>query len=243
MIFFIPKATFPILLTSLLTLSRKNKDLHKNKSKIEMKKIILSIALVAIAASSAMAQVGVGVGYLSSTATSKISDSSSSTTSNGFYAGGDYDVNVAKNLYIAPGLYYGFTQYKTEGSVGSLASATSTTTDQYLAVPVNVKYSYPVASNIKLFAYAGPRLDFGLSSKTKVTASALGVSGEETVDNYGDDSNYNRVDLSLGCGCGVELFDMVRVSVGYNFGFLDLNKSDNITTKKNSLNVGAAFIF
>lgn len=200
-----------------------------------MKKIILSIALVAVAASSAMAQISVGAGYLSATTTTKIADASTSGVSGGFYAGADAAYNLGLGFAIAPGLYYGYLS-SNEDLYGV---ANSSTKSHYLSIPVNVQYSLPLLDELDVFAYAGPKFNIGLASKT--TASVLDVSTE--IDNYGENSNLQRFDLALGVGLGVDIFDIVRVKFGYNWGLLDLNKSENITTNNSYWHVGAAFLF
>lgn len=200
-----------------------------------MKRLIISIALVAVAATSAMAQVSVGAGYLSTTTKTTISDKNTSATSDGFYVGADAAYNLGAGFSVIPGLYYGYAFSK--DSFYGVADAE--TKSHYLSVPVNFKYGLPVLDVLNVFAYAGPQFNFGLASKT--TATALGVSSE--VNNYGDDSNLSRFDIALGVGLGFDVADMIRINFGYNWGLLDLNKSDNIKMHNNNWHVGVAFLF
>ncbi len=202
-----------------------------------MKKVILTFALIAAAATSAMAQIEVGAGYLSQTAKYSWSSSSTNTTSNGFYAGADVDYELGTGLSLVPGVYYGYLS----SDASYLGVAGSTTKNHYVAVPVNVKYSIAPIDMFKVFAYAGPRFEFGVSSKT--TASALGVS--TTLDNYGDNGSLNRFNVSLGVGLGVDVSDLVRVSGGYSLGLLNMlkNGDDNSSIKTSYWHIGAALLF
>ena len=97
------------------------------------------------------------------------------------------------------------------------------------------------------FAFAGPSLAIGLSSKTDVTAAVLGQSSTTNVDNYGKDDegncSYNRTNLYLGAGLGVDLMNMVRVSLGYDFGLLNRSAVDKTTLKQNQFRIGVAYLF
>lgn len=201
-----------------------------------MKKVILTIALVAAAATSAMAQFSVGAGYLSQNSKYTYSSSSTNSTASGFYAGADADYNLGAGVSVVPGIYYGY--LSSDASV--LGVANSTTKNHFIAVPVNFKYSIAPIEMLKVFAYAGPQFEFGVSSKT--TNSVVGVS--TTVDNYGDDGNLNRFNISLGLGLGVDISDMIRINGGYSWGLLNMLKdSDNASIKTSFWHIGAAFLF
>ena len=201
-----------------------------------MKKIILTFALIATAATGAMAQIEVGAGYLNQTARYSWSSSSTDATSSGFYAGGGVDYELGTGLSVVPGIYYGYVS-----SESSLLLANSTTKNHYVAVPVNVKYSIAPVDMLKVFAYAGPRFELGISSKS--TASALGAS--TTLDNYGDNGSLKRFNISLGAGLGVDVSELVRVSGGYSLGLLNMLKDgdDNTSIKTSYWHIGASLLF
>ena len=66
---------------------------------------------------------------------------------------------------------------------------------------------------------------------------------EQKVDNYGENSSLQRFDFGLGVGIGFDLFQMVRIKVGYDWGLLDVNKTDAVTTNNSMLHAGVAFLF
>lgn len=201
-----------------------------------MKKIILTFALIAAAATGAMAQIEVGAGYLNQTAKYSWSSSSTDATSSGFYAGAGVDYELGTGLSVVPGIYYGYVS-----SESSLLLANSTTKNHYVAVPVNFKYSIAPVDMLKVFAYAGPRFELGVSSKS--TASALGAS--TTLDNYGDNGSLKRFNISLGAGLGVDVSEIVRVSGGYSLGLLNMLKDgdDNTSIKTSYWHIGASLLF
>lgn len=207
-----------------------------------MKKIILSIALATVAATSAMAQFSVGAGYLNQTLKTTVSNTTTNAAFQGVYVGADASYYLGLGFSLVPGIYYGY--LSSDENLGfSLASVSSSTKNHYIAVPVNFKYGIKPLDVLGVFAYAGPQFSLGISSKTTTTGTVLGASGSSVLDNYGDDGSLNRFNLSAGVGLGVELFEVVRVEFGYNYGFLNLNKTDNVTSTASSWHVGAAFLF
>lgn len=215
-----------------------------------MKKIILTLALVAAAATSAMAQFSVGAGYLNQTTTSKYTSGSStsktSVASDGFYVGADAAYNLGYGISVVPGIYYGYLANDSASSVAGLVGAAGSTKSHYIAVPVNFKYGIGLGDMLNVFVYAGPQFELGVSSKTTYTASVLGQSTSSTVDNYSNDGNLNRFNISLGAGIGVDVAEMVRVNFGYHYGLLNMYKGDNSSNyniNNSYWSVGAAFLF
>lgn len=207
-----------------------------------MKKLILSLAIAAIAAGSAMAQVSVGAGYLNQTSKSSLSESSSSKgSSDGFYVGAAFSCPIIAGLSVDPGIYYGFLTSSTDVNIAGFELANGKTQSHYLMIPIDLRYSFHALDFLDVFALAGPRFNVGLASTT--TVSALGDAVEQKVDNYGENSSLQRFDFGLGVGIGFDLFQMVRIKVGYDWGLLDVNKTDAITTNNSMLHAGVAFLF
>lgn len=207
-----------------------------------MKKLILSLAIAAIAAGSAMAQVSVGAGYLNQTSKSSLSENSSSKgSSDGFYVGAAFSCPIIAGLSVDPGVYYGFLTSSTDVNIAGFELANGKTQSHYLMIPIDLRYSFHALDFLDVFALAGPRFNVGLASTT--TVSALGDAVEQKVDNYGENSSLQRFDFGLGVGIGFDLFQMVRIKVGYDWGLLDVNKTDAVTTNNSMLHAGVAFLF
>lgn len=200
----------------------------------EMKKIIITLALAVAATASAFAQVNLGAGYLNNSAKSTVSNTSSTLKTNGFYVGGDYNFNIAGGLGLDLGLQYQFLTGNDSSFIGK-----GTITEHYLAVPVMFNYGIALGNSAKLFAFAGPSAQLGLASNLK--AEAVGLSTTRNL--YGDNSDYGRFDILVGGGVGIELMDMVRFTVSYNYGLVDRNTSDNVTLHDSLLSAGVAFMF
>lgn len=204
----------------------------------------MTLALVAVAATSAFAQLSVGAGYLSNTQkysyTSGSTTTTTPTTTNGFYVGADYGLDLGQGLGLSAGLKGAFLfGEKTATLLG--VSSTTKSTEIYLAVPVLANYSYAITNDFKVFAYAGPSVAFGLSSKAKTTNNV--TDDVTTTDNYGDDSDYGRVNVFLGAGIGVDVMNTIRVKAGYDIGLLNRSSADNTKINDAQWSVGVAYLF
>ena len=209
-----------------------------------MKKVLMTLALVAVAATSAFAQISVGAGYLANTQKSSYTSGSTTTTTatpqNGAYLGADYTFDLGQGLGVVAGLKGAFlTNTKTTTILG--VSGTTKTNELYLAVPVQCLYTYALSNDLKLFAFAGPSLSFGLSSKSTFTNN---VTDDVTVtDNYGDNSDYGKFNVLLGAGVGVDVMNTVRIKAGYDIGLLNRSSADNTKVGDAQWYVGVAYLF
>jgi len=209
-----------------------------------MKKVLMTLALVAVAATSAFAQISVGAGYLSNTQKATYTSGSTSTTttapSAGFYVAADYAMDLGQGLGVSAGLKGAYLGNTTTTSLLGVSS-TSKLSEIYLAVPVLCNYNYEINNDFKVFAFAGPSFAFGLSSKTKTTSN---VSDDVTItDNYGDNSDYGKMNIFLGAGVGVDVMNMVRVKAGYDIGLLNRSSADNTKCNDAQWYVGVAYLF
>lgn len=210
-----------------------------------MKKILSTIlaASMMLIGAQAFAQVSVGAGYANSTKTYKADGENSSSASNGFYAELGYFVDFGGGFGIEPGLRYTYFTGNDKINLGNVFSAKQNTTDMYLDVPVHLKMSAELVPGFNAFVFAGPTFSLGVSYTSKSSASILGyeVKGDRT-DLYSDDY-YNRFDILVGGGIGVDIKNMIRVKVGYDLGCLNRLNSDNLTLNRNQLTAGIAILF
>ena len=92
---------------------------------------------------------------------------------------------------------------------------------------------YSFSDRFRLFAFTGPELSLGLSSKLKsdgVSISMYDVNQEE----YFGDGKYRRFDILWGYGVGVDLLGFLRIKASCDSGLLDrVNTSDTISGRQN----------
>lgn len=191
-----------------------------------MKKLFLSIVVAAATAICANAQLYVGAGYSYSPTASKAGKITERFDRNGFYIQAGYGLNVGKHLGIVPGLEYEVVT-KTEDEVKS--------PEQYLNIPVKVTYGFSLGNIVELGAFVAPTFSMGLTSKAKVDDTSL--------DMYGEDGFYKRGDFRVGLGVYCDLIEKVRINLNYNFGVVNRSKVDDITMRRNGVQLGVAYMF
>ena len=206
-----------------------------------MKKLFatLLVASLALMGTQAFAQMSVNAGYLN------VSEKINSTSSNynGFYAGVTYNIPIVAGLCIAPGVYYSFSGGKDEGtSLLGLINSSSTRTDHAINGAVNLNYGFQVARDMRAFVFAGPTLQYGISSKSKTKVDTAIGNSEGTTDWYKND-NISRINVFIGGGIGMEVANF-QVTVGYDYGLLNLWKGSGDTKiNRSGIKIGVGFLF
>ncbi len=205
-----------------------------------MKNVIKTVAaaMLLLVGSQAFAQ-SFGAGYVNSTKTT----GNSTSSANGFYVGVNYKAEFAPGLSLNPGIYYEFLTSSNGANVGSIIAADATVQEHYVNVPFHVSYAMNFAPTFKLFVYAGPTANVGIASTTKTTVTSVIGGSSKSINNYDEGYNYSRFDVMLGGGIGAEVMNKIRVNVGYDWGMLDRNTSDNASLHRNRLTAGVAFVF
>lgn len=207
-----------------------------------MKKFVTFIAVL-LAGATAFAQVHVGAGYLQQN-NDYANGNDNDTALNGFYVGASFDLPFSvSGLSLSPGVYYSYlTGTSSASALGGAVSGSATAVEQYITVPVFLKFSVPVGPG-NLFCNAGPEFAYGLSSKVTSSGSVLGVGGSSTSDRYGENSNYRRYDVKLGVGAGYQM-GMFSVNLGFDWGLLNRNLNENGTAlHTNNLRLGVGLHF
>ena len=220
-----------------------------------MKKFIIAVAALAVSAN-AFAQISVGAGYLNDAnkqviTISENTTNNSSFANNGFYVEGLYSLPLVAELSLNAGVRFSWLSRTETGdyNLGSLylGDATAKSKDTYLSIPVTANYAYTINKDVRVFAFAGPTFALGLSSKTDVTASVLGQASTTNVDHFKKDDegnrNSNRANIFLGAFLVVDVMNMVRISLGYDFGLLNRRAIENTTLKQNQVRIGVAYFF
>lgn len=157
----------------------------------------------------------------------------SSNNYQGFALGFVQNVGVAKGIGVAAGGQFRM----------NMKSETSTllnVKENQILVDVPILFNYNIAVNrdLSIIPFVGPMPSLAISGSTKTTENVL--SNTVTVNWYGDNTNWNRFNLYAVFGADVK-FTNFNLFGGYRLGLLDINKSNNVTTKTNGLFVGLGF--
>ena len=154
----------------------------------------------------------------------------------GFHVGvrGDYYVTGSQEgFYFNAGLMLSLKGCEVEVIKGDdewwgFDSKKSSLNPFYLDIPIHVGYKYSVTDNIGIFADFGPYFSFGLFGKTE---------GESV---FGDDG-LKRFDVGLGLRGGVEFNKKFNVSLGYDWGLVDVVDNGNLKNRNFMVSLGYKF--
>lgn len=209
-----------------------------------MKKILTSVlaASLMLLGTSAFAQVSVGAGYVNSknTYTTSSGSTNASEPMNGFYVGVDYNVPIGDIFGMSAGVNYEFLTSK-DYELGSFLKGKYT--EQYINVPVRLNAGFGLADGVRLFVFGGPTFSYGLSAQSEGNVSVAGIDLGGKYDNY-QKAGWNRFDVMVGGGAGLDLMDKIRLTVGYDLGMFNrLPKDSSDKLNRNKLHAGIAFLF
>ena len=130
-----------------------------------MKKIFATLlaASLMLLGTQAFAQISVNAGYLNSSMKVGSADPSNA---NGAYAGVSFNVPLVGGLAIAPGVYYSMITSKSTASLGTIASGSGTFMEHAINVPLYLNFGTNMASDMRIFLFAGPTFQYRLASTT-----------------------------------------------------------------------------
>lgn len=109
----------------------------------------------------------------------------------------------------------------------------------YLDIPVHLGYKYAFNESVSVFGEFGPYFAFGLFGKAK-----LSLMGDEIkVDTFSDDGGVKRFDFGLGLRVGVEINNRVPISIGYDFGLVNVAKDTDDAIRSSNITLGIGYKF
>ncbi|MDD3161666.1 MAG: porin family protein [Bacteroidales bacterium] len=137
-----------------------------------------------------------------------------------------FDWYWGDNFYLQPGLMFvpkGYESYKRQSADTAFNYKLRA---YYLEIPLTVAYKYPITNNIKVFGDVGAYFSVGLFGKIREDD----VVWEKVMDTFGnaktsDMEQLHGYDMGWQFGGGVELYDRIRLRVGYERGFLNSIKN------------------
>lgn len=122
-----------------------------------------------------------------------------------------------------------------EGSSISLTSR-----PYYLEMPIHMGYRYAMGKgNVSLFGSFGPYFAVGIFGSDK-----LDMAGVKSEPDSFSEEGLKRFDFGLGLRGGVEMFHHYRLFLGYDWGLINIAKSDD-SPKINNRNfyIGMSYLF
>ncbi len=160
--------------------------------------------------------------------------SASPSSLTGYHAGVEGDFNLTQNLYFDTGLIYIL-----KGFSGNFDPEHENTkvneTINYLEIPLNLAYKFPVNEKSKFFIQAGPYIGFGLSIKETVGGIKKNGSFKE--------AGLKNFDLGVGFGGGMEFGRFVAL-INYEVGLANINDTQemgNVAMKNKVFQISLAY--
>lgn len=201
-----------------------------------MKKLIVSLITLAISASSfAQVQIGPTVGF--NVSMFRYSQSvDKNTYLPGYSVGLKMNINLTEALAFQPAIIW--------NSVGGKAGETdfyTSTSLNYLAVPLNLVYGFGDKATSQFQIFAGPYMGYGVSGTAKAKIPVLGENSTD-VKFGSENTKVNPVDYGLNFGIGYKLNPFL-FNVGYMLGLSNLNNGDGTKVYNSGFNFSATLLF
>lgn len=213
---------------------------------------------------------GLSVGYTYSSyrtldwATDEVVDKSGL---HGLNIGATHDITLLRDaLYLQTGLNYIYLNDSRKETLLGM-KLVGDRTEHNLVIPARLKYMFPINSDICVYAFGGPSFQVGLVSdlvfRTRISedkAAALSYdyytgkvhtknapdSMSDWFENQHPEGKRNRVDVLLGGAIGAELYDLIEVQIGYDWGLVNVNRGEDsydMRTRRQLLYIGVGLRF
>lgn len=160
----------------------------------------------------------------------------------GYHVGAVMDWNVAKNLYVQPGIYF-----TTRGAKSSGEGWEQKINMNYLQIPISVAYRFPVSEQVKIDVNVGPYVALGLGGKMKISES-YGFDDEYDIDEeikaFGSEGLCKRFDAGLRFGAGVHIRKFT-VGLCYDLGLTNIAREsgEGAKIKNGSFQISLGYNF
>lgn len=204
-----------------------------------MKKLIITL-LAVLAAVSANAQFIVTAGYDHPICVEKVKVSNTTKTSktplNGFYVQGGYIFNLANNFDIQANLGLEYGTYKAETEIMGI-KASGSGSEFGLILPVNASYKFDLGNDIKIGVFAGPELEYAISSQFKAK-----VGDKESKTEMLDDDSI-RFGIYADAGAFVEFDGKFRILADVYQSLTNYTKVENCSERYRGFSFGVAYLF
>ncbi|MBK6364665.1 MAG: PorT family protein [Saprospiraceae bacterium] len=209
---------------------------------MKIKNLLLAVLLIVLSLPVVQAQFGVRLGANLANQTIESGGESLDTKMKfGFGAGVFYQYMVNDNFTIQPEL--NFMQMGTKFDLDFLGTTIeSTTTFNYLQIPILAKYGFGDMDALNFYVQAGPYVALGLG-KVK-TKSCVGDDCETEDTDYGDgEDGPKSLDFGLQLGAGVNITKNISVDARYGLGLANLTSEEDSTYKNSSIFISLGYKF
>lgn len=202
-----------------------------------MKKLffLVTFAIALFVSEKAQAQLNIHVGYAPEFfATNDVTNGDTTFFFNGIYVGLNWKFNVSNKINLTAGAQFRMNLRDDAEHTLSLNGNyfihhTSRERQTLIDIPILLNYDIALNCKVTLSPFIGPTLSWGLNGNT--TEELLWPYNEKYHYNwYGEEGERNRFNVYGTAGIKVSFYRFT-ISGGFRYGFLDLNKNNDIITK------------
>ncbi|MFT3751920.1 MAG: outer membrane beta-barrel protein [Paludibacter sp.] len=171
----------------------------------------------------------------------------SSTKFNGIRIGGTAEFALKNNFSLLTGVLYNIVYSNKLQGYPNSDSVTYKTWGHHLEIPLQVKYTYPITKNLKVFGFAGPNFNVGLLQNQETISTMSTALNQFHGITPGKSELYkdgiiNRLNLQVGVGGGVQ-WKKYLLKSGYDFGLNKLNRTETGNVYQSGWYISLAYEF
>ncbi len=126
--------------------------------------------------------------------------------------------SIADGVYLNAGALFSLEGYK----VDFMGIASAKANAAFLDIPIHMGYRYTINDKVAVFGEAGPYVAVGLFGKISSSVDFMGEIEGEKLNTF---DSMKRFDIGAGLKFGVEVLQKYTLSIGYDWGFMNLAKS------------------
>lgn len=161
----------------------------------------------------------------------------------GFEIGGIYNLPIAANFYLEPGLKFYYNTYSLKNEMLDGIDEDITISNMSIRkfgmrIPVMAGYHFDFTNDVKVSVFTGPELEVGFSGKGHIKGEGFDLS--ESI--YGDDGGMKRVDLLWGIGAGVS-YKHLYFGVSGGIGMLNMIDDSYVKFHENRVTFSVGYNF
>ncbi|NDP19905.1 MAG: PorT family protein [Paludibacter sp.] len=155
----------------------------------------------------------------------------------GYHAGVNVQIAIAPEFYFQPGL-----MYATKGAKNTIISDKSSTTLNYIELPLNMVYKAALGNGFVMLGF-GPYVAYGISGKMKDAIGNIGVTKNVMFQNSVDNPlelaySYKAFDAGANIFFGYEMASGIFLQLESQFGMLNINPEGSTNDKSITNNTG-----
>ncbi|MFV0390478.1 MAG: outer membrane beta-barrel protein [Paludibacteraceae bacterium] len=139
-------------------------------------------------------------------------------------AGGHIEIPIKLGLGVETGMKYSFATGDREQIYNHYDTAFFKYSGHWIDIPIRITYTLPIFWGMKIFGYAGPNINIGLSQTSKTTYIPKETDIPNPLEGYPVSGTYSlygselrRISFQLGAGGGVQ-WKNYRLRSGYDWG-------------------------